>query len=147
MAITRAGQQDHGADFADLAGYVRGYEAGGYPVALVSELVCRECRGTVFRVFVDDDEGCAVAVCQSCKADNDIADSAEYFADAELGECACPCGGEEFAAAVGFARHADGEVQWVSLGLRCLTDGTLGVYTDWKIDYGPTAHLLSQHPS
>lgn len=38
---------------------------------------------------------------------------------------------------------ADDEVRWVSVGLRCLTDGTLGVYTDWKIDYTPTAHLLA----
>ncbi|MFI5896109.1 alpha/beta fold hydrolase [Actinoplanes sp. NPDC051513] len=38
---------------------------------------------------------------------------------------------------------ADREVRWISIGLRCLTDGTLGVYADWKIDYTPTAHLLT----
>ena len=43
----------------------------------------------------------------------------------------------------GFAMTADNEVRWISVGLRCLTDDTLGVYTDWKIDYGPTAHLLT----
>ena len=37
----------------------------------------------------------------------------------------------------------DHEIRWISVGLRCLTDGTLGVYTDWKIDYTPTAHLLA----
>jgi hypothetical protein len=26
--------------------------------------------------------------------------------------------------------------------MRCLTDGHCGVYTDWKIDYGPTGHLF-----
>jgi hypothetical protein len=35
-------------------------------------------------------------------------------------------------------------VRWISLGLRCLTDNTLGVYTDWEIDYSPTEHLLAQ---
>ena len=55
----------------------------------------------------------------------------------------CPCGGETFAVAVGFAMAADDEVRWISLGLRCLTGGVLGVYSDWKIDYVPTAHLLA----
>jgi hypothetical protein len=27
--------------------------------------------------------------------------------------------------------------------LRCRTDGTLGVYSDWKIDYLPSTHLLT----
>jgi hypothetical protein len=35
-------------------------------------------------------------------------------------------------------------VRWVSLGLRCVQDGTLAVYADWKIDYSPTGHLLSR---
>jgi hypothetical protein len=37
----------------------------------------------------------------------------------------------------------DDEVRWISVGLRCLADNTLGVYTDWKVDYLPTAHLLA----
>ena len=126
----------------DLAEYVRAYQAGGYPVARVQELVCEKCQGTTFSVLVDDEEGCAAAMCRDCRHEHAIADSIDYLDDAELGECACPCGGEEFAVAVGFALRADGEVRWISVGLRCLADGTLGVYTDWKIDYGPTAHLL-----
>ncbi len=145
MAIDRTGKLWRGEDFDDLAACVRTHEAGGYPVAHVIELVCRQCAGTIFRVLVDDEEGCAATICQRCQAESAIADSAEYLEDADLGECACPCGGEEFAVAVGFAMHADNEVRWISVGLRCLTDGTLGVYTDWKIDYAPTAHLLSTH--
>jgi hypothetical protein len=34
-------------------------------------------------------------------------------------------------------------VRWISLGLRCVQDGTLGVYADWKVDYSPTGHLLT----
>ncbi|MEU4676443.1 hypothetical protein [Micromonospora sp. NPDC023737] len=40
-------------------------------------------------------------------------------------------------------RRNDEEVRWVSVGLRCTQDGTLGVYTDWKIDYSPTRQLLT----
>ena len=78
----------------------------------------------------------------------DSADSAE---DAEPGECACPCGGEAFELAVGYAMvdvadahgsPAGREVKWVSVGARGVQDGTLGVFTDWKIGYGPTDHLF-----
>jgi len=60
------------------------------------------------------------------------------------GECRCPCGRGEVAVAVGFSLRDDGDVRWISIGLRCLTDNTLGVYADWKINYGPSGHLLSQ---
>lgn len=79
-------------------------------------------------------------------------DSADYLDDANPEECACPCGGEEFELAVGFAMVdvsmgdssvVGREVKWVSIGARCVRDGTLGVYADWKIDYGPTDHLFS----
>jgi hypothetical protein len=53
-------------------------------------------------------------------------------------------GNETFEMAVGFAALADGDVRWVSIGLRCVGDGILGVYTDWKIDYSPTAHLFDR---
>jgi hypothetical protein len=49
-----------------------------------------------------------------------------------------------FAVAVGFSLRDGGDVRWISIGLRCLTDNTLGVYADWKINYGPSGHLLSQ---
>ncbi len=143
MAITKTGKLWRGEDHDDLATYIREHKAGGYPVARVSEFVCPACQGTVFSVLVDDEEGCAAAICKGCRLQSAIADSAEHLHDADLGECACPCEGERFAVAVGLAMHADDQVRWISVGLRCLTDGTLGVYTDWKIDYAPTAHLLT----
>lgn len=72
-----------------------------------------------------------------------LADSAEYADEAELDDCACPCGGEVFNVGLGFALFDDGDVRWISIGLRCIQDGTLGVYADWKIDYSPTDRLLS----
>lgn len=70
-------------------------------------------------------------------------DSADFLDDAEVEAAACPCGHEQFDVAVGYALFDDGEVRWVSVGLRCQRDGLLGVYADWKIDYSPSRHLLA----
>ena len=143
MTIKKAGKFWRGDNLGDLATYIQKHQAGGYAVQHVKEVTCRQCQQGTFRVLVDDDEGCALTICLNCQAETPIADSGEYLEDAELGECACPCEGETFAVAVGFAMTADDEVRWISVGLRCLTDGTLGVYSDWKVDYTPTAHLLA----
>ena len=49
-----------------------------------------------FRLSLDDDEEAAVRRCVACMAEHPIGDSSEYLKDAELEECACPCGSEEF---------------------------------------------------
>lgn len=139
VAINKSGESGEG-----IAEFIHEFRAGGYPVTRVAEAVCRHCAGRAFRVAVDDDEGCAQRVCVACGAAAFIADSADYWAEADPGECECPCGGGEFAVSVGFALLDDEEVRWISVGLRCLTDNALGVYADWKIDYTPTKHLLDQ---
>jgi hypothetical protein len=144
VTIDKKGKLWRGEDFADLAEYIRELQAEGYPVSKVVESVCNHCNGRAFRVLVDDTEGCAQRVCGGCGAAAFIAGSAEYWKDADPEACECPCGGGEFAMAVGFALRDDGDVRWISIGLRCLTDNTLGVYADWKINYGPSGHLLSQ---
>lgn len=80
----------------------------------------------------------------TCGAEAPIGDSADHVDAAELELCACPCGGETFSVGVGYAMHLAGGVRWLSVGMRCLTDNTLGVYVDWKIDYEPSAHLLNR---
>jgi len=142
MAIEKSGEHWHGDDLDDLAAYVREFQAGGYPVDTVVECVCT-CGARTFRVNIDDGEN-TQRRCRSCGTVTFIGDGAEHWDDASAAESACPCGGDEFAAAVGFALTADGEVRWLSVGLRCLTDGTLGVYADLKIDYSPSRHLLTQ---
>lgn len=144
MAVSRSGDWWQGENDDDLAVYVRSFRAGGLDVAETRRLVCPACGAATFGVLVDDEEGVAVAGCLSCGAQVPIGDSADHLADADLdlGECACPCGNETFTAVIGYAIGADGEVRWLSTGLRCQTDGTLGVYADWKIDYAPTAHLI-----
>ncbi|MEV5001304.1 hypothetical protein [Nocardioides sp. LML1-1-1.1] len=124
----------------DIDGALAHFSADGYPVTSVVHARC-SCGGAAFRLRVDDEEGCAERTCVACGAVVLMLDSAEYADEADLEPAECPCGGEVFEVAVGFADHADGEVRWVYLGLRCTTDGNLGCYADWKIDYLPTAHL------
>ncbi len=91
-------------------------------------------------------EGGARRTCVACGGQEFIADSADYWLDDPKADyyCACRCGKEEFAAAVGFSLREDGDVRWIFVGLRCLECGLLGVYEDWKISYGPSAYLLDQ---
>jgi hypothetical protein len=102
------------------------------------------CAGDKFRVRVDDDEGYAARTCISCDTTHLIFDSAEVLDDARPGDATCPCGGETFNAAAGFAPFDEGEIRWVYLGLRCVADGVLGCYADWKIDYVPSTQLFER---
>jgi hypothetical protein len=143
MTLDRSGELWRGDDFDDLAGYIRHFRAGGYPVATVVESRCAGCDGRAFRVNLDEEEN-AQRVCLACGASAFIGDSADYWDGDDYDTCACPCGGEEFAVAVGFALFDDGDIRWISVGLRCLKDNILGVYADVKIDYGPSRHLLDR---
>ncbi|GAA3526028.1 hypothetical protein [Nocardioides daeguensis] len=109
----------------------------------VLRCVCSTCEGDVFTLRVDDEEGCAERTCTACGAVTLMLDSVEIVEQAELRACACPCGGESFNVAVGYLVRADGDVGWVYVGARCAADGLLGVYADWKIDYGPSDHLVN----
>lgn len=146
MALRESGRYWYGESFDDLAEYIRLFDAAGERngVEKVAESVCAICGGGRFRVFLDDDGACVQRVCTSCGKEAFIADSAEHLDEADLGECECPCGGDEFAAAVGFSLTEDGEVRWISVGLRCLADGLAGVYAEWSVDYEPSRHLLEQ---
>ena len=47
-------------------------------------------------------------------AEHPIGDSSEYLKDAELEECACPCGSEEFEITVGVSLYEDSnDVRWM----------------------------------
>ncbi|WP_035839153.1 hypothetical protein [Kitasatospora azatica] len=126
---------------AELAVFLRS-AADGRPVRIVAS-VCGGCGGRVFRVLVDDVEGGAERLCAGCGRRAFVADSEEFWADADPGEACCPCGSEEFETAVAFSLSDYGSVRWVTVGLRCQRDGFVGVYVDWKIDYGPTDHLVT----
>jgi hypothetical protein len=139
MAISQSGEFWQGDNDDDLAVYMRSFRAGGLEVTQTRRVLCPSCSGVAFGVMVT--ESVAVAGCLSCGAQVPVGDSADHLAEADLGECACPCGNETFAAVIGYA-VVDDEVRWLSVGLRCQVCGTLGVYADWAIDYTPTAHLV-----
>jgi hypothetical protein len=143
MAIDRGGQWWTGSSPTDLVDYLQAFEAGGYAgqdVVPVSDcFVCKENEG--FRLRVDDEVGYADRSCASCGSRVVMLDSADFAEDATPEEAACPCGGEIFDVAVGFALREDGDVRWVSIGLRCRRDGVLGCFGDWNIDYSPTDQL------
>ncbi|MBF9128553.1 hypothetical protein I0C86_06050 [Plantactinospora sp. S1510] len=143
---TPAGFSKRGATFDDLAAFLQQPDPGGYPVQAVRECVCRSCGGRSFEVALMEEERAARRTCLTCGESEFIADSEEYWDDdTEVDHyCACSCGGEEFAGAVGYSLREDGDVRWVFVGLRCLACGGLGIYEDWKISYGPSAFLLDR---
>lgn len=144
MTIDRSRKWWTGTEAADIDEYLAAYSAAEYPTERVIQIKCVNCGADTFTVRVDDEEGCAERTCTSCGATSLIFDSQDTIDEAELEDAACPCGGETFNAAAGFALRDDGEIRWVYLGLRCTRDGVLGCYSDWKIDYSPTAHLFER---
>jgi hypothetical protein len=122
---------------AELAVFLRNVD-DNRPAKIVP-CVCDGCGGRVFFVLVDEAE----RVCTGCGSRAFIADSEEFWEDADPGEACCPCGSGECETAVAFSLAGDGSVHWVTVGLRCQRDGAAGVYADWKIDYGPSDHLLT----
>lgn len=145
MSIKKSRKGWKGTEAADLDVYLSEFSAShGTPVSRVEHSACSACDSDVFKVGLDDEEGCAVRTCAKCGLVEPMLDSAEYLDDAELEDAACPCGHEEFQVAVGFALRVDGDVRWVFVSLRCMGDNTLGVYADWRIDYSPTDQLFAR---
>lgn len=142
MTVDRSGRWWVGTEAGDLDEYLADFSASGYPVGRVVHARCA-CGGSQFHVRVDDEEGCAERTCVACGTAVLMLDSGDTVEDADLEEAACPCGNESFDVAVGFALGDGGQdLRWVYVGLRCVRDGVLGCYTDWKIDYSPSLHLL-----
>ncbi|MFF5230740.1 hypothetical protein [Dactylosporangium sp. NPDC000521] len=133
------------SDFEELAAFLRRPEVGEYPVDEVRESVCGSCGGRRFEVRVMDTAKAARRTCLGCGQHAFIADSLEYWDEDDEVQvvCACVCGEEEFAAAIGFSlREDDDDVRWVCVGLRCLACGRPGVYEEWLIKWGPSNYLL-----
>ena len=99
----------------------------------------------MLRLALDDDGGAAVRACVACGAEHPIGDSGEYLEGAELGECACPCGGEAFEIAAGVSLYDGSEdVRWLYLGCRCSACGLTAVYGDWKNEFPGYRELLAR---
>jgi hypothetical protein len=143
MAIDRSGTLWKGSNATDLDEYLGVYTEDADPVGVSVHASCQRCGSDEFKVRVDPDEGCAERVCTECAERAFMLDSEECVEDATLEAAGCPCGGESFNVAVGFALREDpSDVKWIYLGLRCVRDGVLGCFADWKIDYSPSASLM-----
>ena len=142
MAIDTNGKWWKGTDFTDLAEYVRLLTADDYPAEKVLQCVC-VCSNTTFRLIADQDDGCAQRICTACGQAAFICDSEEYWDEAAPKRVRCPYGHTVFELGVGFSFRENGDVKWITIGQRCVKCGVLASYVDWKINYGPTDHLLS----
>lgn len=142
MTIDSSGRWWRGEDAADLAEYLKRLAAGGYSIDRTVQAVCDGCAGGSFRLRADGEEGAAERTCIRCNRVLLMLDSEDHWEDAEPTTLECACGADVFEVVAGFSLRADGEVRWISVGIRCLGDGVLGCCADWKIDYSPSGHLL-----
>jgi hypothetical protein len=145
MALRKRGKYRYGDSQADVHAEILRYSKGvKYPAHHHADAVCK-CGGTRFRLFLDDTQGAAVRGCVACDQEHPIGDSDEYLEEAELDDCACPCGGEEFEITVGVSLYDDSEdVRWLYVGCRCPACGLTAVYGDWKNEYNGYRELLAR---
>jgi hypothetical protein len=145
MGLKKRGKYRYGDGQADIRAEVLRYsKTNGYLAHHFADAICT-CGGQLFRLALDDDEGAAIRICVACKAEHPIGDSEEFLEEAELGECACPCGEEEFQITVGISLYEDSEdVRWLYLGCRCPKCGLTAVYGDWKNEFNGYRDLLAR---
>ncbi len=145
MALKKRGKYRYGDIQADIRSEVERYSiANVYVAHHFADAVCN-CGSKLFRLELDDNEGAAVRICAACKTRHQIGDSSEFLEEAELEECACPCGNEEFEITVGVSLYEDSEdVKWLYLGCRCPKCGLTAVYGDWKNEFIGYQELLAR---
>ena len=144
MALVKRGKHWFGDSASDIRGELIRYSARNYLADHFADSAC-ECGRREFRLLLDDTEGAAVRVCNSCGGKHPIGDSADYLKDASLEECECPCGGGVFEISAGAALYQErDDVRWFYLGCRCLACGLVACYGDWKIGGGDYHELLSR---
>ncbi len=143
--LKRRGKYWYGERQADVREMLERYSRkAGYPADHFGDASC-SCSGTLFRLELDDNEGAAVRICARCGSRHAIGDSAEYLQDAELQECACPCGHEAFEITAAVSLYEGSEdVRWLYLGCRCPECGLTAVYGDWKNEFIGYQALLAK---
>jgi hypothetical protein len=145
MTLRKRGKYWYGDNSADLREEIVRYSKdNAYVAEHFADAVC-ECGGRVFRLRLDEAAGVATRTCISCSAEHPIGDSDDFLAEAELEECACTCGAEEFEISVGVSLYEGSEdVKWLYLGCRCPACGLVGVYGDWKNEFEGYQGLLAR---
>jgi hypothetical protein len=144
VSIRKTPRAWYGTEVDDLVEYLRTYAEYTPQVLRVARCACGSDR---FRLSVCADEGGARRTCAMCSTAAFVADSDEYWDDDEAEEIAC-CKGEPCNVAVGFRLYdgdeSAGDVKWIYVGRRCVGCGELSCPVDWKVGYGPSAHLVDQ---
>ncbi len=145
MALRKRGKWWYGDSQADIRDEILRYSKGvEYIAHHYADAVCK-CGGRLFWLFIDNTQGVAVRACVACDAEHPIGDSGEFMEEAELEDCVCPCGGEEFEITVGVSLYDDSEdVRWLYVGCRCPECGLTAVYGDWKNEYNGVGDLLAR---
>jgi hypothetical protein len=134
MAIDESGKWWTGTAPDDVRGYLEAYAEDGYQVHDFRLARC-PCGCVEFRLEADDNEGVARRTCTSCGEIRFIADSAEYWSDAEPEVWKCvECSSETTNVGVGFSLYEDNRgIRWLFVGVRCARCGILGCFAEWKV--------------
>lgn len=142
--LRKVDSQWYGDNHADIAEELQRYsQCGDYLIHHSADAVCK-CTARTFRLELDEAEGAAVRTCIACSLRHPIGDSADYLDEAELEECSCPCGKEDFEIAVGVSLYDDSDdVRWLYIGCRCVDCGLTACYGDWKNEYIGYKNLLA----
>lgn len=140
-------RDDHwyGDNHEDIRGELKRYsDLNGYAINHYADCRC-SCGGTTFRLTMDDTEGAAIRTCAKCKTEHPIGDSAEYLDEAELEECACPCGNEQFELSAGVSLYEDSQdVRWIYIGCLCTKCSMTACYGDWSNEFIGYKDLLAK---
>jgi hypothetical protein len=145
MALKKRGKYRYGDGQTDIrAELIRYSKKNSYLAHQFADATCK-CGGNLFGLALDDNAGAAVRTCVACNTEHPIGDSDEFLGEAELGECACPCGSEAFEITIGVSLYDDSEdVRWLYLGCRCPKCGLTAVYGDWKNEFNGYQQLLAR---
>jgi hypothetical protein len=144
VTIEKRDDYSYGESQADLREEIESYAAAvGYAAEHFADARC-QCLSSRFQLSLDDNEGAAVRACVECGARHPIGDSSDYIEDAELEDCACPCGCESLEITVSVSLYQRSKaVRWFYLGCRCTACGLVAVYGDWKNEHDDYTALLA----
>jgi hypothetical protein len=144
MGLRKRGKYRYGDSQSDIREALQKYAKGSYLPTQFADAVC-QCGSHKFSLLLDENEGAVVRTCSSCQQAHPIGDSAEYLEDAELEQCACPCGGEIFEVTMGIALYDNSkDVKWFYLGCRCPQCELTACYGDWKNEFEGYEEFLKQ---
>lgn len=102
----------------------------GYAISDFEKLSC-SCGSEKFRLYSDDVEGGAFAICTQCNHEIDIETSKRVIEDKQ--QNICTCDNEFLRIGIGKAFYNDTKkIRWIYIGAACNDCGLLGVYVDWN---------------